>query len=384
VKAVPKARNVFFNWVASGSQRFVSNNVSLTFTLTSGLVLQANFMTNVFLAAQGTYSGLFAPTNFDRQQASSGSVSFTVTSSGAVSGNLDLAGQIVTLSGKCDFDGTAEIVSKPVNGIHALTTTLHLDFADQSVSGTVSNGIFTAQLNGYRDVFSSSQPATEFEGQYTLILSGSTNPAVGPFGASYGTVKVSSSGTVMLAGSLADGTAISQSSVVSQNGYWPLYVNLSSGNGSLWGWNYFSNHTVTAPSALSWINATNPSKTALYRSGFTNQQETLIGGLYVSTSSLPIDFTATLAGGDLPFVITNDVVISDDDKITPANSSDTNKLMLTITKSTGVISGSFVNPSDSKQTIKINGVILLLPGQTNAQGYFLGTNRSGDFTLDPP
>jgi hypothetical protein len=57
---------------------------------------------------------------------------------------------------------------------------------------------------------------------------------------------------------------------------------------------------------------------------------------------------------------------------------------LTITKSTGVISGSFVNPSDSKQTIKINGVILLLPGQTNAQGYFLGTNRSGDFTLDPP
>jgi hypothetical protein len=58
--------------------------------------------------------------------------------------------------------------------------------------------------------------------------------------------------------------------------------------------------------------------------------------------------------------------------------------MLTISKSTGVISGTFANPSDSKQTIKVNGVILQLPGQTNAQGYFLGTNQSGVFTLDPP
>ena len=50
-------------------------------------------------------------------------------------------------------------------------------------------------------------------------------------------------GTITLAGSLADGTAISQSSVVSQDGYWPLYVNLYGGKGSLWGWNYFTNNT---------------------------------------------------------------------------------------------------------------------------------------------
>jgi hypothetical protein len=62
--------------------------------------------------------------------------------------------------------------------------------------------------------------------------------------------------------------------------------------------------------------------------------------------------------------------------------TETNKLILTIHKSTGVISGSFANPSDPGQMIRINGV--LLQGQTNAQGYFLGTNQSGTFTLDPP
>jgi hypothetical protein len=51
-------------------------------------------------------------------------------------------------------------------------------------------------------------------------------------------------------------------------------------------------------------------------------------------------------------------------------------------KTTGVISGRFANPDNPKQTIKVNGVIL--QGQTNAQGYFLGTNQSGTFTLGPP
>jgi hypothetical protein len=45
-----------------------------------------------------------------------------------------------------------------------------------------------------------------------------------------------------------------------------------------------------------------------------------------------------------------------------------------------VISGSFANPDNTKQTIKFNGVIL--QGQTNAQGYFLGTNQSGAFLLE--
>jgi exo-beta-1,3-glucanase (GH17 family) len=370
VTAVPKAKNVFVNWVGGTNQPYsiLTNSAGYTFTMQSNLLLEANFVTNVFLAAQGAYKGLFAPTGSARQQTNSGSFSFNVTSSGAVSGNLDLGGQTVPFSGKFNLGGTANILSKPIHGIPSLTTTLQLDFADQSVSGTVIGGAFLAELNGYQDVFSSSDKATGFEGQYTLIIPGTTNPTVGPFGTSYGTVKVSSSGNITLAGSLADGTAISQSSVVSQDGYWPLYVNLYGGKGSLWGWNYFTNQTITAPSGISWINSTNSCKTTVCRSGFTNQQATLAGGLYLPGQALPSELTVTLEDTNFSLTISN-------------LSENTNKLTLKMNKTTGVISGSFANPENPKQTIKVNGVIL--QGQTNAQGYFLGTNQSGTFTLEP-
>jgi hypothetical protein len=47
-----------------------------------------------------------------------------------------------------------------------------------------------------------------------------------------------------------------------------------------------------------------------------------------------------------------------------------------------LITGSFANPTNKNQTITINGI--LLQDQTNAQGYFLGTNASGAFLLENP
>jgi uncharacterized repeat protein (TIGR03803 family) len=370
VTAEAKSKNVFSDWVASGSQVFVYDKATLPFEMSSGLVLQANFVTNVFLAAEGTYRGLFAPTNSARQQTDSGSFLFNLTSTGAVSGTLDLGGQTVSFSGKFDSSGLADITSKATRSEPLLTITLQLDFANQLVNGTISDGAFAAALNGFRDVFSNSDKATAFEGQYTLAIPGTTNPATGPFGTSYGTVKVSSSGAITLAGSLADGTAISQSSVVSQNGYWPLYVSLYGGKGSLWGTNLFANQTLTNASALSWINATNSAKTAVYRSGFTNQQATLTGGIYTPGQALPGNLVVTLQETNPPFTITVSNL-----------SGNTNKLTLKTNKTTGVISGSFAYPGSSKPAIKVNGVIV--QGQTNAQGYFLGTNQSGTFILAP-
>jgi hypothetical protein len=385
VRAVPKAKNLFLSWVGGTNQPYsvLSESASYRFTMESDLVLEANFVTNVFLEAKGTYRGLFAPTNSTRQQTNSGSFLFSVTRSGAVSGKLDLGGHTVPLSGKFEPDGTAAIVSKRPHDETSLTTTLQLDFADQSVSGTVSEGNFSAELNGYRDLFSRSDKAAEFEGHYTLIIPGTNDPAVGSFGTSYGTVKVDELGNITLVGNLADGTAISQSSVVSQDGYWPLYVNLYGGKGSLWGWVCFTNHTLTNASLISWINATNSARTAVYRSGFTNQQATLTGGIYTQSQMLPANLTAILDGGNLPFAITNGVMLTTSDKIIVTNSLDeTNKLKLRIRKDTGEISGSFANPDEPKQTIKVHGVVL--QGQASAQGCFLGTNRSGTFLLESP
>jgi uncharacterized repeat protein (TIGR03803 family) len=417
VAAVPKAKNVFIGWVGGTAQPYsiLSDSATYTFVMQTNLVLEANFVDNVFLDAQGTYRGLFAPTNSFRQQTNSGSFSFNLTGSGGVSGNLDLSGETVPFSGRFNLGGTLSIISKRLHGEPSLTTTLDLNFLDQTVTGTVSDGAFTAELNGNHDGFGGPDKAFGFEGQYTLVIPGTNDSAVGPFGTGYGTVKVGSAGYITLAGSLADGTAISQSSALSTDGSWPLYVSLYGGNGSLWGWMYVNGQSITSSPSLSWINATNPARMAVYRSGFTNQEVTLTGSLYVPTNALaatwPASLTATLEGGNLPFGITNALILKTGGEITPTNTvtqtnmnvtntigtnvavtnvtmnvtnmtTETNKLILTIHKKTGVISGSFANPAAPKQTIKINGV--LLQGQTNAQGYFLGTNQSGTFTLDPP
>jgi hypothetical protein len=96
-------------------------------------------------------------------------------------------------------------------------------------------------------------------------------------------------------------------------------------------------------------------------------------------------FTAadvTLSNGDLPFNITNGIIVSTRNAISLTNAvTETNKLKLTITKSTGVISGSFDNPAGKNQTIKVNGVIF--QDQTNVSGYFLESNQSGAFSITP-
>ena len=115
--------------------------------------------------------------------------------------------------------------------------------------------------------------------------------SIGPAGTSFGTVKVDELGNITFAGSLADGTSVSQSSVISKDGYWPFYVSLYGGAGSLWGINYFTNHTIESVPCLSWINGTNSSKNALYRSGFTNQQAAAIGSFYSPTNKPLLDLT---------------------------------------------------------------------------------------------
>ena len=192
-------------------------------------------------------------------------------------------------------------------------------------------------------------------------------------------------GNIVLAGSLADGTSLSQTSAVSMEGVWPLYVPLYGGTGSLWSWNYFSNRAILSATNASWINTSNSSKTAPYRAGFTNEGVSVVGSWYDPKKNPLLALTngqVTLDGGSVP-AITNQITLASNDTITLTSSAEnTNQLTLKINKSTGGIAGTFVNPSNTKQTLKISGV--LLQNETSATGYFLGTNLSGTFRLSPP
>jgi hypothetical protein len=71
-------------------------------------------------------------------------------------------------------------------------------------------------------------------------------------------VAVDDLGNATFEGILPDGTKVSQASMVSREGYWPLYVPLYGGRGSLWAWCQFANGTVhSLPMSADWITGTN-------------------------------------------------------------------------------------------------------------------------------
>ena len=377
---------LFSNWVGGTISPYavLSTTSNYTFRMQSNLVLAANFATNLFLAAQGNYYGLFAPADAPRRQTNSGSFTLTVGSNGVFSGKLYLASQTNSLSGKFDVSGYAQVVLTP-HGQRPLTTSLQLDLADQTVQGSVTDGSFVAILNGDQAVFSSAHKATNYQGRYTLVIPGVSDSTIGPFGTSYGTVTVDASGNIAFVGSLADGTSVSQSSGVSKDGNWPFYVPLYNGAGSVWGTNYFTNQTIVSAPTLSWINATNSAKTAVYRSGFTNQEAALIGSFYTSTNKPLLSLTnfhVTLESVNPPISITNQISWASNNTIAvPRLAENTNGLTLTNAAATGTISGSFLNPTNARQRINFNGV--LMQDRTNAAGYFLGPNQSGALFIAP-
>jgi len=384
--ASPGHNYIFSNWVASGSANFVSNSPKLSFTMQSNLALAANFVTNVFLAAQGTYNGLFAPADAPRRQTNSGAITLSVTGTGAFSGKLTIGADTPSLTGQFDPAGAATTTTHR-KGQSNLITTLQLDFAGQTVSGAVTDGSFVAQVIADLDVFNSTRKATNYEGRYTFIIPGTNHSGVGPLGTSCGTATVSSSGAVTFTVNLADGTTapVNPSGVVSKDGWWPFYLPLYSGNGSLWSWNCFTNGGLMSSTHASWINATNASKTAQYRAGFTNETASIFGSAFNPASEPLLSLSngqVTLQGVNWPLPITNQLILASNNKITITNAADTNKLALTINKANGVISGAFANPANPRQTLNISGV--LLQNETNAQGYFIGTNQqNGSFLLIP-
>lgn len=379
--AVAGAGCLFSNWVGGSTQPYsvLGTNTSLTINMATNLAVQANFVANPFPAMRGAYDGLFGAVDNDREQTNSGAFHITVTSSGALSGSLRMGSMTAGLAGKARLDGSARLVTKR-HGQSALNTDLQIDSSGLTVTGTVSDGSFVAPLIGYRDAASVHGGAAAFAGKYTIVLPGTNDSAIGPFGSSYESVAVSKGGAVSFSGGLADGTAVSGSGQVTAQGGWPVYVNLYAGKGSLWGWLNFTNGGMAADSVLSWINGTNANKKAAYRAGFTNQAAAVLGSPYAATNKPLLAVTngvATLEGGGLG-EIRNPVALALNGVI---RAGGTNKLRLSVNKTTGIISGTFAKPQNPRQTIAVAGA--LLQNETNAAGYFLEGEVSGSFTLTP-
>ena len=93
VTAVPGASSLFSNWVSAAG---ITVTPVLPFIMQSNLVLTANFVSNFFPAAAGTYNGLFFPANAVAKETSGMLYNLVLMGSGAFSGKFLIPGRQIT------------------------------------------------------------------------------------------------------------------------------------------------------------------------------------------------------------------------------------------------------------------------------------------------
>ncbi len=378
--AKPGAGQAFAGWTGG----VTSAAPKLTFTMRPNLRLEAGFVANPFIAMEGTYSGLFRESNAVRV-GRAGSVTVTPTDRGAFSGRLQLNGKSYSFSGQLDLQRRGTTLVKR-SGTNALTVELAFGGAGlDEVTGRVTDGVWQSPLLGYRRIFSSKvNPAPQAAG-YTVAVRGRDNPAQGPEGDGYATVKVDGNGMATFAGVLADGTKFSQKVGLSREGRTPVHAQLYSGGGMALGWLTVTNTTGAAATnavsgAIYWSKPA-LAKTKYYAAGFATNF--LISGskyLRPANSTVPVinltDGHVTFSGGNITPAFSNLVRLAANKF---ANLGD-NKLSLSVSLSSGLISGSAVNPATGRKA-SFKGT--LLQAQNGGAGFLLGTNRSSRVTLGP-
>lgn len=333
--------------------------------------------TQLFPQARGTYTGLFATDTPDI--ASAGFCTLTLTSKGTYSGSIQLAGK------RYPFKGTFSLTDSDANipraGNSALSAHFTLDTSGDSdhLTSTISDGNWTASLDARRPVFNAHNPAP-FAGNYTVVIPGISGSQTAPQGYGYGTLKVDIAGKAKFIGSLADGTAVTQSVPISQDGDWPLFGSLYHGQGLLWAPMTIdtSRGLDDIHGPLSWIKAAQTAK--YYPDGF-DVEVTGIGSLYqkpaAGTRIIDLsDATVSFDGGNLNSSFGDSITIDTNSKV--ANQSG-NKLTMSFATATGIFKGTATSPDGQK----VNYRGAAFQKVNRAYGYFLGTDQSGSVVVGP-
>jgi hypothetical protein len=323
--------------------------------------------------AKGTYNGLFLGTNGVTLE-NSGSFTLTTSGAGAFSGKLQIGNARASLNGT--FIGGVVEVTASLSKTQLLNVQLQWDASSDQITGSVSNGTWLANLTSHRASFDGKSLVATQAGHYTIIIPGTNSSPDLPWADGYGTVTVTTTGRISLVGSLADGTKITQSTSLSTNGQWPLFVPLYSGKGSLVSWATFTNLIQTAVSGnLTWIK---PASSAVkyYPAGFTNQTQ-IVGFVYQQPAKgiSVLEFSGgsvAFDGGNLAQSFANYVLLDANNRV---NNLGANKLTMAVTLLTGAFRGTVTDPLSLK-SIPFGGVIV--QSENRGSGNFLGSDQSGE------
>ena len=246
IRAVPGPGQLFAGW----SGGITSQPPALTFTMQTNLMLVANFVPNPFPAVRGAYAGLMSNTNGVTPE-NSGYFALTVTPSGSFSGHLLAAGKRYGFRGRFNLAGDATVGVR--RGLAApLALTLHVDLTNGSdqVAGALSDGSWTSDVAGDRNVFNSWSNPAQQAGLRSFVLERAPDNSTAAAGLS----RISLSGATNVRGKLSDGRAFNTSSALAKNGDCPFYLSLNRGGEVVIGWlNFASGQGPTASGTVLWV-----------------------------------------------------------------------------------------------------------------------------------
>ncbi len=351
VTAVPEAAQLFTGW--NGGVR--STNRTVTFVMTSNLVIEARFEADSYLVAQGSYNGLLAEEDQVRHD-TSGFFSVISTSRGSYSGKVQVGSGKYSISGLMGRDGRA--TNRVIRaGLDPLTVEVALELGELAgrVRGRVTDGGWTAYLAGDRQHYQAKTNPAPFAGAYTLTLPADAESPTGPLGSGYGTVRIDGNGVASFLGMLADGSKSVQKVPLSRAGQWPFYLPLYRGGGAALGWLRLDHAVHEVDGLVSWIKPTLPSK--YYAGGFTNESAA-VGAGYVQPTPEELKSGArridvACLGGNLAGAVTNELMVLPNGR--PLSSA--GPVKFGFSPLTGLFKGTVQDPASGKVRT-FSGVLL--------------------------
>lgn len=200
-----------------------------------------------YAPAKAAFDGLFYPSDYV-DFSNSGYFSAVASARNVFSARFQLAGKQYSLSGKLSSSGSfSSTIGR--KGLSGLSVSLQAGFNGGNVwKGVISNATFIAALVAYRTGSNSKTNLAPQAGRYAITILGSSIPLFAPTNNGTGTITVTTLGIAKIKATLGDGTKVSQSTIVSQDGEMPFCAPLYSKKGSIIAWLTFGNTPGNEPS----------------------------------------------------------------------------------------------------------------------------------------
>lgn len=372
------------------------------------------YVTHLPFTVIGKYSGLISLHDNPASDLLGGPLDFTIASTGAVSGTVELKGKKWPFKGVLEVTGGYHLSITVTTATHSLPLDIRFWDADENsyFTGSLGAGALYHTVKGYRSPWVSGNTAAAYIGTYHVALrpygAGDLPVSALPHGDGFLRVQVSATGGTRWSGRLPDSSPVSGSTVLGTRGSVRVRQLLYAGTGIVQGFVHLYPANGSVGNYLDWFKKPQPasSKTRSYRAGFderggdsnglncwggryvpppTATQPMLLPGMIDAPDNAKIEFTD---GGLPPAGMTRLFRVRPDMKVELPAQSPNDLITFQVNPATGLFSGKMIredaDPTGPTTKPRIHRQVdyfgLIIPGFP-AVGFFNLPQLPSD---DPP